>query len=118
MDRSGTSRGALMVGALLIVLGAAALVVRVSGVEIGWPAWVILPGVALLIAAFAVPGPGGSGLAAAGGIVTAVGTLLAVQDATGTYASWAYAWALVAPGGVGAGLLLYGLLTRCLLYTS
>ena len=112
MNESGISRGALLVGALLIVIGAIALVVRVSGVEIGWPAWVILPGVALLIAAFAVPGPGGSGLAAAGGIVTAVGTLLAVQDATGTYASWAYAWALVAPGGVGAGLLLYGLLTR------
>src|SRR5450756_101835 len=112
MDGSGTSRGALVVGALLIVFGAIALVVRVSGVEVGWPAWVILPGVALLIAAFAVPEPGGSGLAAAGGIVTAVGTLLAVQDATGTYASWAYAWALVAPGGVGAGLLLYGLLTR------
>jgi hypothetical protein len=112
MDRSGTSRGALVVGALLIVFGAIALVVRVSGVEVGWPAWVILPGVALLIAAFAVPEPGGSGLAAAGGIVTAVGTLLAVQDATGTYASWAYAWALVAPGGVGAGLLIYGLLMR------
>jgi hypothetical protein len=112
MDRSGTSRGALVVGALLIVFGAIALVVRVSGVEVGWPAWVILPGVALLIAAFAVPAPGGSGLAAAGGIVTAVGTLLAVQDATGTYASWAYAWALVAPGGVGAGLLIYGLLMR------
>ena len=112
MDRSGTSRGALTVGALLIILGAAALVVRVSGVEVGWPAWVVLPGVALLVAAFAVPEPGGSGMAVAGGIVTAVGTLLAIQDATGTYASWAYAWALVAPGGVGAGLLLYGLLTR------
>ncbi|HEY5495507.1 MAG TPA: hypothetical protein VIK16_02515 [Candidatus Limnocylindrales bacterium] len=112
MHESGTSRGAFVAGALLIVLGAAALVVRVSGVNIGWPVWVILPGLALLVAAFALPEPGGSGLAAAGGIVTAVGTLLAVQDATGTYASWAYAWALVAPGGVGVGLLLYGLLTR------
>jgi hypothetical protein len=112
MHESGSSRGAFAVGALLIVLGAAALVVRVSGVNIGWPVWVILPGLALLVAAFALPEPGGSGLAAAGGIVTAVGTLLAVQDATGTYASWAYAWALVAPGGVGVGLLLYGLLTR------
>jgi hypothetical protein len=51
-----------------------------------------------------------SGLAVAGGIVTTVGVVLAVQEATGTYASWAYAWALVVPGGVGAGLLLYGLL--------
>ena len=112
MDESGTSRGALLVGALLVVFGAIALVVRVSDVEVGWPVWVILPGIALLIAAFAVPAPGGSGLAAAGGILTAVGAVLAVQAATGTYASWAYAWAVVAPGGVGAGLLLYGLLTR------
>ena len=44
--------------------------------------------------------------------MTAVGAVLTVPDATGTYASWAYAWALVAPGGVGAGLLLYGTLTR------
>ena len=112
MHGSGTSRGAFIIGALLIVLGAAALVIRVSNVTFGWPAWVILPGLALLVAAFALPEPGGSGLAAAGGTVTAVGTLLAVQDATGAYASWAYAWALVAPGGVGLGLLLYGLLTR------
>jgi hypothetical protein len=112
MGRSGTSRGGLLVGALLIVLGAGALAVRETGLEIGWPAWVILPGLALLLVAFAVPGPGGSGLAVVGGIVTAVGAVLAVQDATGTYASWAYAWALVAPGGVGAGLLLYGALTR------
>jgi len=112
MNESGTSRGALLVGAMLIVFGALALVVRVSGAEIGWPVWVILPGIALLIAAVAIPEPGGSGLAATGGIVTAVGAVLAVQEATGTYASWAYAWAIVAPGGVGAGLLLYGLLTR------
>ncbi len=112
MNESGTSRGALLLGPLLVILGAGALVVRVSGMEIGWPAWVILPAVALLIAAFAVPEPGGSGLAVAGGIVATVGAVLAVQEATGTYASWAYAWALVAPGGVGAGLLLYGLLTR------
>ncbi len=112
MDRSGTSRGALLVGVLLVVFGAGALVVRTSGVQVGWPAWVILPGLALLVAAFAVPEPGGSGLAVAGGIVATVGAVLAVQDATDTYASWAYAWALVAPGGVGAALLLYGLLTR------
>jgi hypothetical protein len=111
MDRSNTPRGALVVGALLIVIGAIALGVRVSGVAIGWPAWVILPGVALLVAAFALPEPGGSGLAGVGGLVTAVGVVLAVQDATGTYATWAYAWALIAPGGPGAGLLLYGLLT-------
>ncbi len=112
MERSGTSRGGLLVGVLLIVLGAGALAVRETGLEIGWPAWVILPGLVLLLGAFVVPEPGGSALAVVGGMVTMVGAVLAVQEATGTYASWAYAWALVAPGGVGAGLLLYGTLTR------
>jgi hydrogenase/urease accessory protein HupE len=50
--------------------------------------------------AFAIPG----------GIVTMVGVVLAVQSATGLWATWAYAWALVAPGGVGAGMLLYGII--------
>ena len=38
--------------------------------------------------------------------------MLAFQEATGTYASWAYAWALVAPGSVGVTLTLFGLLHR------
>jgi hypothetical protein len=51
-------------------------------------------------------------MAAVGGIVTMVGVVLAVQDAYDLYQTWAYAWALVAPGGVGAGLTIYGALTR------
>jgi len=38
--------------------------------------------------------------------------ILAFQDSTGAYASWSYAWALVAPGSVGVSLFLYGLLHR------
>jgi high-affinity Fe2+/Pb2+ permease len=62
--------------------------------------------------AFAVGGRGGAGLAIAGGITTVTGLVLAFQNATGLWATWAYAWALVAPGGAGLGLLLYGLFTR------
>jgi hypothetical protein len=40
-----------------------------------------------------------------------VGLVLAVQNATDLYATWAYAWALVAPGGVGVGLVAYGFLS-------
>ncbi len=105
-------RGGLVIGLALIILGAAALVVQVSGISIGWPAWVILPGIALILGALAVGGSGGSGMAAVGGIVTMVGVVLAVQEAYDLYATWAYAWALVAPGGVGLGLTVYGLLAR------
>jgi hypothetical protein len=38
------------------------------------------------------------------------GLVLAFQNATDSYQTWAYAWALVAPGGVGVGLVIYGLL--------
>ena len=30
------------------------------------------------------------------------------QDRTGRWASWAYAWALVAPTSIGVGFLIYG----------
>jgi len=48
------------------------------------------------------------GLVIAGTITTTVGLVLLYQDQTGHWESWAYAWALVAPGGSGMGMLLYG----------
>jgi hypothetical protein len=108
------SRAALL-GAVLIVIGLLFFALNQLDLDIdrvGWPIFVVGPGIALLVAAVIVGGRGGAGLAVAGGIVTMSGVVLAYQSATGYYASWAYAWALVAPTGVGAGLLLYGLLTR------
>jgi hypothetical protein len=104
-------RGTLLAGAMLVLIGLAVLGIQVSGVDVGWPLWIVIPGVAIFVVAVAVGEPTGSGLAALGGIVTSVGLVLAAQQAAGAYASWAYAWALVAPGGVGAGLFLYGILT-------
>ena len=37
-----------------------------------------------------------------------VGLVLLYQNATDHWESWAYAWALVGPGGSGVGMLLYG----------
>jgi hypothetical protein len=54
----------------------------------------------------------GTGAASPGGILTMVGLVLAYQNSTGYWTSWAYAWALVAPGGVGLGLFLQGLRER------
>ena len=110
--RRSPQQGGLVIGLVLILLGGAALLVQVGGLSIGWPIWILVPGLALVLGAVAIGGPGGSGMAAAGGIVTMVGVVLAVQEATGLYQTWAYAWALVAPGGVGVGLIVYGLLAR------
>ena len=106
-------RGAVVLGVFLIAIGGLFFLLNVTGIDLeAWPLFIILPGVALFVAAFAVGGEPGSGLAIAGSIVTTVGLILAVQEATGLYATWAYAWALVAPGAVGLGLLVYGALTR------
>ncbi|MFH1475208.1 MAG: hypothetical protein ABIG85_05040 [Chloroflexota bacterium] len=110
--RTSSPRGGLIIGLVLILLGGAALLVQVGGLSIGWPTWILVPGIGLVLGAVAVGGPGGSGMAAVGGIVTMVGVVLAVQDSFGLYQTWAYAWALVAPGGVGAGLTVYGILAR------
>jgi hypothetical protein len=115
---SGWSRGAtVIVGLLLIIGGATVLAVQYLGwvvpfdlAQIGWPLWIIGPGLAILIIGLVTPEEPGAGLAIAGSIVSVAGLVLAYQAATDHFASWAYAWALVAPGGVGAGMILWGML--------
>jgi hypothetical protein len=107
--RSGSG---IALGVVLVVVGAFYLVVQVAGVDLssfGWPLFVIIPGLTLLIVGFVSLG---TGAAIPGGILTMVGLVLAYQNSTGYWTSWAYAWALVAPGGVGLGLFLQGLRER------
>src|ERR1700690_1122271 len=111
----GRQRGGLAMGGLLMVLG----VLFLAGEELhldwstyGWPMWVIVPGALMLVLGLAIPNEAGLGLAIPGGIIATVGLILAFQDSSNAYASWAYAWALVAPGSVGVPLSLYGLLHR------
>jgi FtsH-binding integral membrane protein len=111
-------RPGTVIGAGLVLLGAIALALRAAGLDRNvdarddWPIFVVVPGLVLLAAALFVEAPRGLGFAIAGSIVTATGVLLWVQEATGRYDTWAYAWALIAPGAVGIGLALYGLTTR------
>jgi hypothetical protein len=107
--RSGSG---IALGVVLVVVGAFYLLVQLFGIDLstfGWPLFVIIPGLTLLIVGFVSLG---TGAAIPGGILTMVGLVLAYQSSTGHWASWAYAWALVAPGGVGLGLFLQGLRER------
>jgi hypothetical protein len=108
--------GLAVVGTLLVVAGLAWFVARelrldpFSGIaDVGWPFFVIIPGVILLVSSLIPTPPHGVGFAIAGSIVTTVGAVLLYQDATAHWESWAYAWALVGPGAAGLGMLAYGL---------
>ena len=104
--------GPVVLGAILVVLGALFLAGQLAPVSFdvghyGWPVVVILPGLAFL--AFGLFLDGASGLVIPGSIITIAGLVLAVQNTFDLFATWAYAWALVAPGGVGLGIALQGI---------
>ena len=107
-----TNRVGIIVGAILIVVGLLFLAERLFDIDLGqygWPLFVILPGILLFLVSLVAPPREGVGLAVAGAITTVVGLILAFQNATDLWATWAYVWPLVAPGGSGLGMALYGL---------
>ena len=105
----GGSSSSLAVGIVLVVVGVFFLIMRLFQIDLstyGWPLYVVIPGLTLLIVGYFSLG---TGALVPGGIVTITGLILLAQNASGDWASWAYAWTLVAPGGVGLGLCLQGL---------
>jgi hypothetical protein len=110
-DMRGRFGGEVVVGALLLVLGVLVVVGQAFTVDVGrvaWPAFVIVPGLALLGLGLAAGGRTGGVLAPVGGVVTMAGLVLAVQNATDRFETWSYAWALVVLAGSGIGRLLVG----------
>jgi len=114
MSEPKNRSASIVFGLVLILAGLAFLLVQVfhvgSGVlGFGWPLFVLLPGLLLFLVVrrgseFAEPA------AILGGILTITGLVLLYQNITGHWASWAYAWALIAPGGVALGEWVYGTL--------
>lgn len=93
-------------GVALVVVGILILFLRLFSWTIGWPLFILVPGLALLLAA-ALGGRALSALFVPGSILTTVGSIFFVQNATDYFESWAYVWALI-PASVGVGLMLYG----------
>jgi hypothetical protein len=76
--------------------------------QVGWPFFVIVPGLGLLGVGLAASGRLGEVLATVGGLVTMAGLVLGVQNATDRFDTWAYAWTLVVLVGPGIGRWLVG----------
>lgn len=93
------------IGIVLIAVGALILSAQWvgTGAEL-WPLFIVLPGLLLLGAAL-LGSRDAAGLAVPGAIVTTVGLILFLQEASNHYESWAYAWGLVL-ASVGGGTVL------------
>jgi hypothetical protein len=103
--------GETTLGGLLVLLGIAVLLGQALQLDlgrVGWPFFVIVPGLGLLGLGLAAAGRLGEVLATAGGVVTMVGLVLLVQNATDRFDTWAYAWTLVFLVGAGFGRWLVG----------
>ena len=106
-------RQSMVLGGLLVLIGAILLLGQFMRIDIGhygWPFFVIAPGVVILFVALTASGALSEGLAILGSIITVSGLILLYQNATDHFESWAYAWALVFPGAIGVGMILYGLI--------
>ena len=94
-------------GVVLVGLGLVVLLQQTLGIDVGrfgWPLFVILPGLGMLVA-FALAPRSAAGLAIPGCVVTTIGLILALQNTFNIWQTWAYAWTLI-PAAVGIGLRL------------
>lgn len=104
--------GSSVLGIVFVVIGLFALVVVLTGTDLtqyGWPLFIIIPGLTLLVIGFVSVGAGAT---IPGGILSVLGVVLAYCNSTNDWPFLAYGWALVAPGGVGLGIYLQALRDR------
>jgi hypothetical protein len=103
--------GETVLGGLLVLLGILVLAgqaVDVDVGEVGWPFFVIVPGLGLLGLGLTAAGRLGEVVAMVGGVISVNGLVLLVQKATDRFDTWAYAWTLVFLVGPGIGRWLVG----------
>jgi hypothetical protein len=104
-----------LLGVGLILLGILFLFGRLASdlfnFDIGhyaWPFFIIIPGILMFMASFLFERKAGVTMAIFGGVLTTIGVILFVQNTFDIYATWSYAWALIAPTSIGLSKMVYG----------
>jgi uncharacterized membrane protein YfcA len=110
MDTNHKNNGSLVGGSMLILFGLLALASRFTvGMNLGgnlWPLIIIGVGLMFFVGMF-IGGKSAAGFAVPGAIVTTIGVTLLVQNLTGHWESWSYAWTLILMA-VGLGFFIAG----------
>jgi hypothetical protein len=109
MDKK--QRAVIAAGGIAILLGILVIIgsfLPPGSRLVSWPLIIVGVGAAFLLFA---TGTTAVGLVIPGAIILGIGCLLYVQNLTGRWDSWAFAWALI-PGFTGLGLLVFDRLTR------
>lgn len=120
MEHTQPKRNTAVIGTLILVLGLVLLVGQVFSFNfsnifqfwnIPYPIYIIAFGIVFVVIGL-LGHQNWVGFTIAGSIIGVTGAMLAFQDATHSYQTWAYLWALVFPGSIGLALLLQGFFTK------
>jgi hypothetical protein len=107
---SQRNAGSLVVGSLLIIFGALALLGKIfqnfNFWNTFWPFFIIGFGLLFFVGMFA-GGRTVSGLAIPGSIITTIGLMLFYQNITNHWESWSYGWTVILMS-VGLGIFIMG----------
>lgn len=110
MENNHRNTGSLVVGALLVVFGALALLGQIfEGLNFWgmlWPLFIVGVGAMFFVGMFA-GGRSVSGLAIPGSIITTIGLMLFLQNLLSHFESWSYGWTIILMS-VGLGIFIMG----------
>lgn len=114
MQRRPERKTTNTIGFVLIALGLIAalsqkfdLGINFGFGQIPWPLFIIVPGLIILTMSLSSRNDNVA-ITVVGMMTTVTGLLLAYQNTFHHFESWAYAWALVSPLGLGLGQILHG----------
>jgi hypothetical protein len=114
MATRSTNTGAVIVGSLMILFGALALLGQVFRATLNWgliwPLAIIAVGLAFFVVMLA-GGRSAAAFAIPGSILGMIGLMLLYQSLSGHWESWSYGWALIVVS-VGVGITIMGLWGR------
>ena len=114
-ENSNQNTNPIVIGIFLIGLGILLILFNVLDIDymqFAWPFFIIVPGVLIFVIALFVEDSLGKVLIIPGSIIAVIGLILLYQNTSDLWESWAYAWPLVGPAGIGLGYFIYGSVKR------